>query len=237
MNELVKTKPEIQLFQNAEFGTVRTIIIDGEPWFVAKDVCDILDINNSRQAMTRLENFEKNTVILNDGNKGNPNMTVISESGFYALVLSSRKPIAKPFRIWVTCEVLPSIRKTGKYESPNTTMEHLLAPLADIKTMYAQVNHIEDTMNELSNVLAKVINYTTINYQQQNELLQLARERVNYLLGGAKSPLYKKRSRTYFKNLWLNFCDVFACDSYKNLNPLDFDYAKDWILEWNYHVA
>lgn len=232
MNELAKPKSEIQLFQNTELGTVRTIIIDGEPWFVAKDVCDILGIQNPTDALNKqLEDFER--ARFNLGRQGEAN--IISESGFYTLVLRSRKPIAKSFRIWVTCEVLPSIRKTGKYESPaNTTMENLLAPLADIKTMYAQVNHIEDTMNELNNVLVQVINYTTINYQQQNELLQLARKRVNYLLGGTQSALYKKHSRTYFKNLWLNLCDTFDCDSYKNLNPLDFDFAKDWIGEWNY---
>ena len=88
--------------------------MNNEPWFVAKDVCDILEIGNPSQALTSLENYEKNTIILNEG-IGNPNKAIINESGFYALVLSSRKPIAKPFRLWVTSEVLPTIRKTGGY--------------------------------------------------------------------------------------------------------------------------
>lgn len=119
---------DIQIFNSLEFGKVRVIMINDDPWFIAKDVCDILEINNSRQAMTRLEDSERNTVILNDGNKGNPNITIISESGFYALVLSSRKPIAKPFRLWVTSEILPSIRKHGAYMTPETLHKALSDP-------------------------------------------------------------------------------------------------------------
>ena len=114
---------EIQEFVNEDFGTIRTVNADNTPWFVAKDVCDILEIGNPSQALSRLEDDEKNTIILNEG-IGNPNRAIISESGFYTLVLSSRKKIAKPFRLWVTREVLPQIRQTGGYipikeEEPN----------------------------------------------------------------------------------------------------------------------
>ena len=102
---------EIQEFVNKQFGTIRTVVIDGEPWFVAKDVCDILGVQNVTQSMQQLEDFERS--MFNIGRQGNAN--IISESGFYALVLRSRKPIAKPFRLWVTQEVLPQIRKTGGY--------------------------------------------------------------------------------------------------------------------------
>lgn len=105
---------EIQEFVNEDFGTIRTVNVDNTPWFVAKDVCDILEIGNPSQALSRLEDDEKNTIILNEG-IGNPNKAIISESGFYTLVLSSRKKIAKPFRLWVTREVLPQIRQTGGY--------------------------------------------------------------------------------------------------------------------------
>lgn len=93
---------------------------NGDPWFVAKDVCDVLEIANSRDAVADLDDDEKNTVVLNDGNRGNPNITTISESGFYSIALRSRKEVSKPFRRWVTREVLPSIRKTGKYEAEST---------------------------------------------------------------------------------------------------------------------
>lgn len=94
---------------------VRTVEIEGEPWFVAKDICSALGIANSSDALIRLDGDEKNTIGLTDGNRGNPNTLIISESGMYALVLSSRKPEAKPFRKRVTSEVLPQIRKTGSY--------------------------------------------------------------------------------------------------------------------------
>lgn len=103
---------EIQEFVNKNFGTIRTIIIDNEPWFVAKDVCNILGIANPTDALNKgLEDFER--ARFNLGRQGEAN--IISESGFYTLVLRSRKPIAKPFRLWVTQEVLPQIRKTGGY--------------------------------------------------------------------------------------------------------------------------
>jgi prophage antirepressor-like protein len=90
-------------------------MIKGEPWWVLADVCEALGIANSRNVSDRLEEDEKNTVRLADGIPGNPNKTIISESGLYSVILRSDKPEAKRFRHWVTSEVLPSIRKTGRY--------------------------------------------------------------------------------------------------------------------------
>lgn len=103
----------LQVFSYKERG-VRIVEIDGEPWFVAKDVCDILEIQNVSQAVENLDDDEKGiskTYTLN----GMQDMTVISEPGVYALVMKSRKPEAKQFSRWVRHEVLPSIRKTGSY--------------------------------------------------------------------------------------------------------------------------
>lgn len=112
---------EIKKFINEDFGEIRTVVINNEPWFVAKDVCDILGVANPTDAINKgLEPFER--ARFNLGRQGEAN--IISESGFYTLVLRSRKPIAKPFRLWVTQDVLPSIRITGGYipvkeEEPN----------------------------------------------------------------------------------------------------------------------
>ena len=103
--------------------TVRVVTIGDKPWFVAKDLCNILEIKNVSDALSRLDDDEKNTIVLTDGTPGNPNTSVVSESGMYALVLSSRKPEAKPFRKWVTSEVLPSLRETGKYEIGDEVIE------------------------------------------------------------------------------------------------------------------
>ena len=107
---------EIQKFVNDSFGEIRTVTINNEPWFVAKDVCYILGTTNPTMAMEGLEDFER--AKFNLGRQGEAN--IISESGFYTLVLRSRKPIAKPFRLWVTREVLPSIRKHEIYATEDT---------------------------------------------------------------------------------------------------------------------
>ena len=107
----------LQVF-NYNGNDIRITDDNGDIWFVAKDVCDILGLTNAREAMNALEDDEKSTVRISDGTSpkgGNPNMNIISESGFYTLVLRSNKPEAKPFRRWVTKDVLPQIRKTGSY--------------------------------------------------------------------------------------------------------------------------
>lgn len=101
----------------------------GEPWFVAKDVCDVLELSNVGQALARLDDDEKSSITLNDGTPGNPNRAIVSESGLYALVLASRKPEAHEFKRWVTHEVLPQIRKTGGY-IPTTDMDDDMTILA-----------------------------------------------------------------------------------------------------------
>ena len=111
-------KNAVQIFENAEFGRVRTIEVKGSPYFVGKDVAEILGYSNPRDALAKhVDDEDKNTVAIRDGIQGNPNMTIINESGLYSLILSSKLPTAKKFKRWVTSEVLPAIRKTGSYKS------------------------------------------------------------------------------------------------------------------------
>lgn len=118
---------ELQLF-NFENNQVRTLLINDEPWFVGKDVAQILGYSNPRDALSKhVDDEDKNSVAIRDGNKGNPNQTVINESGVYALVFGSKLPSAIRFKRWVTSEVLPQIRKTGSYASPQLTGEELMA--------------------------------------------------------------------------------------------------------------
>lgn len=106
---------------------VRTIQRDGEPWFVLKDVCSVLDIGNSRMVADRLEPYEKGVSQI-DTLGGKQETTIINESGLYNVILRSDKPEAKPFRKWVTSEVLPSIRKHGAYMTPETLQRAILNP-------------------------------------------------------------------------------------------------------------
>lgn len=116
-------KQELQLF-NFEGQELRVVIINSEPHLIAKDVCAILDVVNVSQALARLDDDEKG-ICLNDTLGGEQELSTVNESGFYSLVLSSRKKIAKPFKRWVTHDVLPSIRKTGSYSVESSDNKQL----------------------------------------------------------------------------------------------------------------
>ena len=106
---------QVMLFENKEFGEIRTLTIDGEPYFVGKDVAEILGYAEPRSAVSKKVDDEDRGVAKMETPSGVQEMTIINESGFYSLVLSSKLPTAKKFKRWVTSEVLPSIRKTGGY--------------------------------------------------------------------------------------------------------------------------
>lgn len=107
---------KLAVFSNPDFGEVRTIELNGEPWFVGKDVAQALGYSNARDALAKhVDKENKNTVMIRDGIQGNPNQTIINESGLYSLIMRSKMEKAKEFKRWVTSEVLPSIRKTGAY--------------------------------------------------------------------------------------------------------------------------
>ena len=119
---------EVQLF-NFENHEVRSLLINSEPWFVGKDVAEILGYSNPRDAISKhVDSEDKNSVAIRDGiTRGNPNQTVINESGLYSLVLSSKLPSAKKFKRWVTSEVLPALRKTGQYQVKELSGQELMA--------------------------------------------------------------------------------------------------------------
>ncbi len=124
---------ELQIFENPQFGEIRAVEKDGEPWFVAADVCKALDIQNHKDALTRLDEDEKSGVVLTDPH-GRPQETnCVNEPGLYSLVLGSRKPEAKAFKRWITHEVIPSIRKHGAYMTPETLEAAILNPDIMIK--------------------------------------------------------------------------------------------------------
>ena len=108
----------LQIFSNSEFGNIRTVTIDGEPWFVGKDIAEALGYKEPTKAARERVDAEDKGVSKIDTPSGIQNMTVINESGLYSLILSSKLPNAKKFKRWVTSEVLPAIRKTGHYEAP-----------------------------------------------------------------------------------------------------------------------
>lgn len=105
---------KLEIFKNEQFGEVRTTVINGEPWFVAADVCRALEIGNPTDAMRRLDTDERTLVSIEGASNGLP-VNAVNEPGLYTLILGSRKPEAKVFKRWITHEVVPAIRQTGGY--------------------------------------------------------------------------------------------------------------------------
>ena len=124
----------LQIFNNDQFGQIRTTVKDGAPLFVAADVCRALEIQNHKDAIKRLDDDEKSGVVLTDPH-GRPQETnCVTESGLYSLVLGSRKPEAKAFKRWITHDVLPTIRQTGGYVSDEQQFVNTYLPFADANT-------------------------------------------------------------------------------------------------------
>ena len=124
---------ELQIFKSPEFGQVRTVTIDGEPWLVGKDIATALGYTNTHKALNDHVDDEDKGVTKCDTLGGAQEMTIINESGLYSLVLSSKLPTAKKFKHWITSEVLPAIRKHGAYMTPEKIEEALLNPDTLIK--------------------------------------------------------------------------------------------------------
>lgn len=120
---------------------LRTVMRDSEPWFVAADVCAALQIANPSDALKRLDADERTLDSIEGirGGPGNPNVHLVNESGLYSLILGSRKPEAKRFKKWVTAEVLPAIRRTGRYEGPAPESGMLTNLMGQLGTMQARI--------------------------------------------------------------------------------------------------
>lgn len=155
MSNTINNANEVQVFNNANFGQVRSMMIDGEPWFVGKDVAEALGYSNTRDVLVKyVDDTDKNTVAIYDG-KGNPNHIVINESGLYSLIMSSKLPKAKEFKRWVTSEVLPTIRKTGSYgKLKELSAPQTLDSLFNIDSLYLIVSKLKEEHDSLKSEIA-----------------------------------------------------------------------------------
>lgn len=123
MNEVVRK------FRHEMFGELNIFVIDGEPWFLGKEIAEKLNYKNTRKAvLDHVDTEDRGSVTFRDGTDGNPNKVVINESGMYSLILSSKKPEAKAFKHWVTSDVLPTLRKHGFYASDDVLEQFLNDP-------------------------------------------------------------------------------------------------------------
>lgn len=143
-------KNHIQVFNNTEFGEIRTVRINGEPYFVGKDVAEALGYVKARNAIAKhVDDEDKKDAPIQGDLGGTQNMTIINESGMYSLILSSKLEGAKRFKRWVTSEILPSIRKTGAYATDSAAAEYKARELR-IKEMNAQARLINAETRRLT---------------------------------------------------------------------------------------
>ncbi|MGG4305971.1 phage antirepressor [Bacillus wiedmannii] len=203
---------QLQVFNNEEFGQVRTVIQGEDVWFIAKDVCDVLEIRNSRQAMARLDEDEKSGVTINDGSQ-NRTLSSVNESGLYSLILTSRKPQAKAFKKWVTNVVLPSIRKHGAYMTPNTINALLQDPdlIIGLASQLKQEQQARQVAEQKNLMLTQQIaeNASKITYLDQilqsQDTVTVSQVAADYGLSAMKVNKILKEEKVQYKvnNQWL----------------------------------
>ena len=213
---------ELQIFNNSEFGQIRSLMLDDEVWFIGKDITMALGYSNDRKALQDNVDAEDRRLIQKSlcGTLEIPNrgVTAINESGLYSLVLRSKLPNAKKFKKWVTSEVLPSIRKTGSYQKPLSTQEMMRIQLGMIDDVSDRVTKLENTMN--------------IDYGQQHSLGELISSRVIELVGGKKSNAYKEIGRKVFSEINHDYKDYFNVNARGNTPRLKYEEAVEYVKNW-----
>lgn len=212
---------EIQIFKHADFGQIRTVNIDGEPWFVGKDVAQVLGYEKPRNAIAAhvdLDDALKWGVTDSIGRT--QEMTIINESGLYSLILSSKLPSAKKFKHWVTSEVLPSIRRTGMFVGGSKELQAIF--MLDSRTVQHEqrIAALEDSM--------------VVDYGQQRALADQVNMVVVAALGGRDSAAYADKS---LRSKLYSECNRdlqrwFRVNSRNNIPRKRFDEAVEYIQRW-----
>lgn len=221
---------ELQIFNNEEFGNVRSLMIDNEPWLVGKDVATDLGYKNgSRDINRHVDEEDRRKVMVFDG-KQNKETIVINESGLYALVFGSKLPSAKKFKHWVTSEILPTLRKTGSHAKVPTDPRELLMLTIKAHEQTAQrVDVLEEKVSDLEKS-------TTIDSSQQYTLERIAKTTVISALGGIDSRAYQLMSRKLFSNIWRDYKKYFKLGSYRDTLKTDYENAKNYLESWSPEV-
>lgn len=209
---------DLTVFTNEEFGEVRTMVIEGEPWFVGKDVVDILGYRNgSRDINRHVDEEDKRKIMLFDG-KQDKETIIINESGLYSLILSSKMPNAKKFKRWVTKEVLPSIRKTGGYKVPTSPAEQIKLLATGFSDHESRIENLEQNM--------------VIDYGQQQTLRQHVNKAVLNALGGKGTEAYAYISKVVFAECNRDLQDRFKVNSRNNIPRKRYEEAIDYVDNW-----
>lgn len=208
---------ELQIFNSEEFGDIRTAEIDGKPYFVGTDVAKALGYNNPRDAVSR----HCKGVVKRDTptSSGIQSMSYINEGDLYRLIMKSKLPSAEKFESWVMDEVLPTIRKTGSYRKPLTTVEQIQVIATGFLDHEERLNRLENTM--------------TIDYAQQEAIRDLVSSVVIAHLGGKESNTYKEIGKKVFAECNRDIKTYFTVNARNNIPKLRFEESMEYVRNWH----
>lgn len=208
---------ELQIFNSGEFGEIRTIEIDGKPYFVGADVAKALGYNNPRDAVSR----HCKGVVKHDTptSSGIQSMSYINEGDLYRLIMKSKLPSAEKFESWVMDEVLPTIRKTGSCRKLLTTVEQIQVIATGFLDHEERLNRLENTM--------------TIDYAQQEAIRDLVSSVVIAHLGGKESNAYKEIGKKVFAECNRDIKTYFTVNARNNIPKLRFEESMEYVRNWH----
>lgn len=212
---------QLKIFENEEFGQVRTISIDGEPWFVGKDVAEALGYSKARNAlMKHVSEEDKKDAPFQGPLGGVQTMVIINESGLYSLIFGSKLESAKRFKRWVTSEVLPAIRKTGSYDMDEYSPEMKAILMHDKKLV------------KIDNRVTDLENHMTIDYGQQTVLGDEVNKAVLEALGGKYSNAYNEIGKKVFAECNRDLKHYFHVNARNNVPKKRYYEAIEYIKKW-----
>ena len=221
--------------QNFNFSgqDVRIITINDEPWFVGKDVADILGYSNSRKALSDHVDDEDKGVTKSDTLGGNQNITIINESGLYSLILKSKKPEAKQFKHWVTSEVLPTIRKHGTYmtqpQVPTTQRELIMLALAGNEETNQRIDAIEEQVTDLKE-------NATLNPGEYGYIGRRINQRVSEVAKGYGNITQEQRGKLY-KDINQGVKAITGVSTRTQLRTKHYEVVLEFINDWEPSTA
>lgn len=217
---------DIQIFNNEEFGTIRTIMIDNEPWFVGRDIAQRLGYAKPQNALKdNVDGGDARKQGIPDSNNHIQQMVIINEAGLYSLIFGSKLESAKKFKKWVTSEVLPSIRKTGSYNAPPMTIPEQIQLLAQGNV---ELNKRMDNMQTEIETLKMDLPILPI---EADKITLAVKKKGVAVMGGKQSNAYNNRGlrQKVYNNLYTNLKYNFGISSYKSIKRSECDKALEII--------
>ncbi len=225
---------ELRIFKSPEFGQIRTIEIGGEPWFVGKDVAEILGYKDTSDAMRRhVDDEDKLTRCFTDSGQSRE-MYVINESGLYSLILSSKLPTAKRFKRWVTSEVLPVIRKTGAYAVPMTTADKLRLLVECNSDLSNRMDVVENSVGEVKDEFRSFRDDLPLLGAEMDQITSAVKRKGVEVLGGKESDAYHDSSLRgkVYADIYQQIKREFGVPSYKQIKRGKVDVALQIVAKY-----